>query len=99
MSDIKMKEHTFDSLTDIEIEEVQIREAISSISATSAPGPDGIPAFLYKEYADHLIYPILRIWRLSLDTGELPEGIAVSIITPIFKGESGALQPTTDPSP
>ena len=51
----------------------------------SAPGPDGIPAFLYKDHIDQLVRPMMRLWRISLDTGKLPEGKALALITPILK--------------
>ena len=85
-SAIQMKEYLFDHLLDIDITEEQIREAVKSMNASSASGPDGIPAFLFKDYIDQLLYPILKIWRTSLDTGNLPEGTALAVITPIFKG-------------
>ena len=74
------------NLTDIEISEESLREAIKAIKASSAPGPDGVTAFFLKTYIDQLIYPIMKIWRTSLDTGKLPEGVAQAIITPIYKG-------------
>ena len=36
-------------------------------------------------------YPIKKIWRLSLDTGKLPEGTTLAYITPIFKGGARSL--------
>ena len=86
LSNINMREYLFDHLMDIDITDNQIREAVKSMSSSSSPGPDGIPALFYKEFIEELIYPIQKIWRTSLDTGKLPEGIALAIITPIYKG-------------
>ena len=61
-------------------------DAIKSIKGSSAPGPDGIPAYLYKEHVDELVKPLMMILRYSLDSGELPEGEALAVITPIHKG-------------
>ena len=61
------------------------------MKASSAPGPDGIPASIYKQYDEQLLSPIMKIWRTSLDTGNLPEGFALAIITPIFKGRTRSL--------
>lgn len=59
---------------------------MKSIKPKSAPGPDGIPAHLYNNYAEELATPVMMIWRRSLDTSIMPEGIMKAIITPVFKG-------------
>ena len=59
---------------------------MKNLDPSSALGPDNIPAFFYKDYAEELVYLIIKIWRFSLDTGLLPEGTAQPIITPIYKG-------------
>ena len=56
---------------------------MKNLDPSSALDPDTIPAFFYKDYAEELVYPIIKIWRISLDTGLLPEGTAQPIITPI----------------
>ena len=38
------------------------------MAITSTPGPDGITASIYKEYAGQLIYTINKIWRASLES-------------------------------
>ena len=63
-----LKEHLCPNLSDIEITEESIREAIKDMNVSSAPGPDGVAAFFLKEYVDQLVYPIMKIWRTSLDT-------------------------------
>ena len=90
-SDLNLKEHLCPNLSDIEITEESIREAIKDMNVSSAPGPDGVAAFFIKEYADQLVYPIMKIWRTSLDTGMLPEGTARAFITPIHKGGEKSL--------
>ena len=59
---------------------------MKNLYPSPAPGPDNIPAFFYKDYAEELVYPIMKIWRIALDTGLLPEGTAQATITPIYKG-------------
>ena len=56
------------------------------LSPSSAPGPDGICAFIFKTFIDQLCYPIMKIWKSSIATGKLPEGTALAYITPIYKG-------------
>ena len=75
-----------ESFSDLQITLDMIKNAINEIKPSSAPGPDSIPAHIYKQYAEELAYPILCIWRQSLDTGKLPEGQARALITPIYKG-------------
>ena len=57
----------------------------------SASGPDGVPAQLIKDYAEHLVKPMMTIWRKSLDSGILPEGTALALITLIDKGDEHSL--------
>ena len=76
-------------MNDVDLKEDDFRAAIKDMNVNSAPGPDGLRASIIKDYIDELIYPIMKIWRLSLDTGCLPEGIAMAVITPIYK-EGGA---------
>ena len=52
---------------------------------TSAPGPDNILAHIYKDYAEELVDQIMKILRLSLETGKMPEGTILAIITSIYK--------------
>ena len=56
LTSLKLNEYDIAMLN--EISEEHMREAIKD---TSAPGPDGIPAFLFKDYTNQLIYPITKI--------------------------------------
>ena len=62
-----------------------IKDAMEEINPSSAPGPDGIPAFLYNQYSNELANPVKLLWNLSLASGHMPEGTIIAIITPIFK--------------
>ena len=84
-------------LEDIEITIVDIKEAANSMDPNSASGPDGIPPFTIKEHIDILARPLMKMWRLSLDTGKMPEGIIQAIITPIFKGGDRSSPPNYRP--
>ena len=72
-------------IQDIDITTAEIQLALQDIKPSSAPGPDGIPAFVLNQFAKELSYPIMKIWRKSLDTAIMPEGVCKAIITPIFK--------------
>lgn len=60
------------SLSEIIITNKDINEAIADMAITSAPGRDDTRACIYKEYADQQIYPIKKIWQVSLESRKLP---------------------------
>ena len=70
-SDFYLPTYDFDSLDDIEITEDWIRELgrVREMNCMSAPGPDGIPAFIYKDHIDQLVRPMTRLWRIWQVTG------------------------------
>ena len=83
LSDIKFPQTDRDiiPLTDFIISRDDLISAMRSIKSSSAPGPDCLPAFLYNHFADPLAEPLLIIWRKSLDSGLMPEGTLLSIVT------------------
>ena len=72
-------------LSDIDFSPSDIVNAIKSISPTSAPGPDGITPKFLKDYADELAEPLCILWRMSLDSGDNPDGTHLAFITALFK--------------
>ena len=75
-------------LSEIDITESSMREAIGRLSEKAAPGPDGIPAILLKRCASALLSPLLTLWRTSMEVGEVPKLLKEGTVTPIFKGGS-----------
>ena len=75
-------------LSDINFTYKNITEAVKTLRVNSARGPDGLSAFLLKEYINVLVGPLHYIWRTYLVPGLMSEGTIESIITPIFKGEN-----------
>ena len=63
-------------------------ESTKNLDPFSASNPNNIPAFFYKDYryAEELVCPIMKIWRIFLDTGLLPEETALATFTPIYNG-------------
>ena len=59
--------------------------AIKEINASSAPGPDNIPALLLKNCAVPLSVPLFLMWNNSFTLGEVPECFRTSIVCPIHK--------------
>lgn len=75
-----------DTLVDIEFDEKDIIEAITTMSQNAAAGPDGFPAILLKKCKEELAKPIKIFWRNCLNQGETIDIHKRNNITPIFKG-------------
>ena len=74
-------------IMDVNLSPEQFETAMKSMKASSAPGPDGIPAFLLKTFAKPLSVPLhILCWR-CLESGKMPEGKITANITPIFKSK------------
>ena len=65
--------------------------AMSSMKTSSAPGPDGVPAYLYQRFAEVLVEPIMWIWKQSLESGRMPEETLLAYINPILKSVDRSL--------
>ncbi len=64
--------------SDLTLKELQ--EAMST-SKESSPGPDGIPYSVYKKYWKLMGPIILKAWKHSLNTGNLPPSHLDSVVT------------------
>ena len=73
-------------LKDIDFDEKDFIEAISTLSPNSAPGPDGFPAILLKNCKEELAKPLAIFWRNCLNHGVTEEIHKRNHITPISKG-------------
>ena len=82
LSDSDQPESVID---DIVFDEADIIRAIDELKPNSAPGPDKFPAVLLKNCKHELAKPLFLIWRKSLNTGEIPDSLKLSNITPIYK--------------
>ena len=78
-------------LTSINFSEQMIIDAISEISASSAPGPDGIQASFWKKCAIELAVPLQMLFIQSLESGIIPECLKRAAIVPIFKSGDKSL--------
>ena len=78
-------------LNNISFNTLDLEAAMSELSSRSAPGPDGFPSILLKVCRRSLSLPLAKIWRKSLDTGEIPEICKSATITPIYKDKSRAI--------
>ena len=75
----------YPTLEDISFTEEDVKKAIDSIPTSAAPGPDKLPAIILKQCKENIAYPIYKIWRKSLDTGDIPDTLKEQGIVPIFK--------------
>ena len=76
---------------DIDFTSEDIEKACQQLSASAAPGPDGVPAVLLKTCRKQLSFPLHLLWRGSLDCGVIPAETLLVIICPIHKGGSRSL--------
>lgn len=64
-----------------------IKKVIGGLRADRAPGPDGLGAQFYKEYADILAPKLLAVYQESLESGCLPDSMREAIIIALLKPE------------
>ena len=79
------------TLNDIEFDEADMISAIDEVASHAAAGPDRFPALLLKNCKHALARPLCLLWRASLDTGDIPDMLKTSVITPIYKKGSKLL--------
>jgi hypothetical protein len=77
-------------IEDITFSQEDIISAIKEIGTHSSSAESDIPAVVLKQCAEVLSYPILLIWRDSLESGVVPKNFKKQIITPVFKKGSRA---------
>ncbi|XP_068217840.1 uncharacterized protein [Palaemon carinicauda] len=78
-------QHHF-TLVNIPFTITDVQEAISELKINSAAGPDGVPSILLLRCKEALALPLYKIWRCSLDTGNIASILKEAIISPIHKG-------------
>ena len=57
----------------------------------SAPGPDGVPAVIYKKFASVLASPLLTIFQQSLLSGSVPDQWKVAKVIALYEGKGDRL--------
>ena len=87
----KLNINCCDNINDIEFTQDDIISAISEINENSACGEQDIPAIVLRKCKDILSYPILCMWKESMQTGIIPEKYKYQCITPIHKKDSKAI--------
>jgi hypothetical protein len=72
-------------LSDFDITDNDIEEAIDQLKVGKAPGLDGFSSTLIKNLKEVLIKPLKIIFKDSLQKGEVPSQWKVAKVIPIFK--------------
>ncbi len=63
-----------------------VEKAVSQLSNTASPGPDGITPMCYKQGGSFVTKALVDIFQRSLDSSSVPEALKTAFITPIWKG-------------
>ena len=61
LTNLNLQPRNLPELNDLDFSPEDIKCAIRDMNSSSAPGPDGIPPSLYKDYADQLAEPIYHL--------------------------------------
>ena len=82
------------TLEDFSISEEEVKKLLLRLKRDKAPGPDGINPTTLAELADVLAKPISIIFRISLDSGRIPDDWRKAQVSPIFKNKGSRLNST-----
>ena len=66
----------------------ELSKAIDKLSAGKAPGPDGIPPDLIKEFKSSLLNPPHKVLCLCWKEGTVPQDLRDSKITTFYKNKA-----------
>ena len=80
-----------DILSDIIINQSVICDAINEMSSSSASGPDGLPAFLFKECRDELSIPLQILFAKSFSENHIAQCLKSAAIVPVYKGGGASI--------
>ena len=81
---------TSEALVDIEITKDIVLNKLGNIDTGKSQGPDQIHGKLLFELRNELAEPLSKVFKLSLDTGNIPQDFRDAIVTPLFKKGSKA---------
>ena len=80
-------------LEEITISQEKVEETIAAMKQDSSPGPDGIPPKIFHELKKQLSRPLASLFRLSMETGKIPDDWRDAVITPIYKKKGSKSDP------
>nr|CAD2196444.1 unnamed protein product [Meloidogyne enterolobii] len=85
LQDEVITENNEHSIHDLDLDVIQIRDLLRKLPNKNSTSPDGIPYILLKHSADELAPVLTEIFRIILDSGNIPRIWRTSIIIPIHK--------------
>ena len=74
-----------DNLFDIDFDHTSVQRMLSNINSNKAQGPDGIHGKILKNCAAGLAFPLTTIFRVSYNSGCIPQEWKLANVVPIFK--------------
>ena len=77
---------TNETMPDLIITQELVKKYLLELNPNKSMGPDEIPAYILKTFADDLSYPISLLFNRSYQEGILPEGLKSANVIPIHKG-------------
>ena len=80
-----------DILSDIIINQSVICDTINEMSSSSASGPDGLPAILFKECRDELSIPLQILFAKSFSVNNIAQCLKSEAIVPVYKGGGASI--------
>ena len=90
-SDPPFPNQTEEQLTDIVVTVESVEDLLQSLKANKAAGPDGVENRIMKECSKELAPALTKLFRKSVDEGEVPRQWKEAHIVPIHKGGSKAV--------
>ena len=72
-------------LTDIDIDVETVKKKLRELDVSKAQGPDQLPARVLKEIANEISEPLTKLFKLTLEQGELPKEWKNAEVIAIFK--------------
>ena len=76
------------TIADVVITEQMVYNKLRSLKIDKSPGPDGWPTVVLKEISDVICAPLSMIFKMSVQSGTLPESWQVGYVIPIHKSGS-----------
>ena len=83
-------EKTSERLSDVSFMQETVEDLLASRDPNKAAGPDGVDSRLLKECSEELAPILMKLFRKSMDAGEVPELWKEAHIVPIHKSGSKA---------
>ena len=73
------------TMENVHVQSNSFHERLSDLKTHNATGPDSIHAYVLKSGADQLAPILTRLYKYSLDFGEIPLDWKNAFVVPIFK--------------